>query len=77
MMILEPSLNSRNKQNNYYIYLKNKCYFLTLLKYKLHRVTSKVSEPRTGLRKVCSWPDVVYISANVQKIMFIPYIYII
>ena len=50
-------------------------FFERLLKYKLHRVTSKVSEPRKGLRKVCSRPDVV--NTSVKKIMFIPYIYII
>ena len=36
-------------------------FFERLLKYELHRVTSKISEPRRGLRKVCSWPDVVYL----------------
>ena len=30
-----------------------------------------------GLRKVCWWPDVVYTSVNIKKIIFIPYIYII
>ena len=44
--------------------------------YKIHWVTSKESEPRRGLRKVCSWPNVVYTSVNIKKIMFIPYIYI-
>ena len=42
-------------------------FFERLLKYKLHRVTSKVGEPRRGLRKVCSWPDVVYTVVNVKK----------
>ena len=52
-------------------------FFERLLKYKLHRVTSKVSEPRRGLCKVCLWLDVVYTSENIKKMMFIPYIYII
>ena len=52
-------------------------FFQHLLKYKLRRVTSKVSEPQRGFRMVCSLPDVVYTSVNVKKMMFIPYVYII
>ena len=46
-------------------------FFERLLKYKLHRNTSKESQPQSGLCKVCSWTDVVYTSVNVQKIMFV------
>ena len=59
-------------------FLRNKCYFLNdYWRINYIGITSKVSKPRMGLRKVCSFPDVVYTSVNVQKIMFIPDIYII
>ena len=53
------------------INIRKKNVFERLLKYKLHRVTSKLYVNPFGVHLLCSRPDVVYTSVHVQKIMFI------